>query len=43
MEFNKFWLLEGVVTVFMVIVVYKMVDIVMFRLYVINKINIENI
>lgn len=29
--------------VFMVIVVYKMVDIVMFRLYVINKINIENI
>lgn len=43
MEFNKFWLLEGVVTVFMVIVVYKMVDIVMFRLYVINKIKIENI
>lgn len=43
MEFNKFWLLEGVVTVFMVIVVYKMVDIVMFRLYVIKKIKIENI
>lgn len=41
MEFNKFWLLEGVVMVFMVIVVYKMVDIVMFRLYVINKIKIE--
>lgn len=42
-ELNKPWSLEGAVTVPMVTVVYKMADIAMLRLHVINKTNTENI